>query len=174
MVALILLLTVSLLLVGYLSRCRRVERASPGLPREAVVATDDSARATPTLYSARYRLVGRPDQLVRAGRMVIPVEHKPRARRLQDSHVLQVAAQCLLVEDVYGVRPTHGLVVVAEGRNERVDFTPALELRLLDTMAEMRGYLRDDAEPGPRWVARKCRACGFRGACWDSRPNPGA
>jgi len=100
--------------------------------------------------------------------MVIPVEHKPRARRLQDSHILQVAAQCLLVEQAYGVRPTHGLVVLAGGMQERVDFTSALEQRLLDTMAEMRAFLREDAEPGPLWVARKCRACGFRETCWTS------
>jgi CRISPR-associated exonuclease Cas4 len=110
----------------------------------------------------------RPDQLVRAGRMLIPAEHKPRARRLQESHVLQVAAQCLLVKEVYGVRPTHGLVVVADGVQQRVDFTSALEQRLLDTMAEMRAFLREDLEPGPRWIARKCRARGVREVCWDT------
>ncbi|MBV9603296.1 MAG: CRISPR-associated protein Cas4 [Chloroflexi bacterium] len=124
----------------------------------------------PTLFSARYRLVGRPDQLVGAGRMIIPVEHKPRARRLQDSHVLQVAAQCLLVEEVYGIRPTHGLVILSGGRHERVDFTSGLEQRLLDTMEEMRAYLREGAEPGPHWVARKCHACGFRETCWMMAP----
>jgi CRISPR-associated exonuclease Cas4 len=146
---LLVLLIFSLMLVGWLTRWRRSERAVLGLTDEALIASDDSAMPTPTLYSARYRLVGRPDQLVRAGRMLIPVEHKTRARRLQDSHFLQVSAQCLLVEEVYGVRPTHGLVVVAGGMHERVDFTSVLEQRLLDTMAEMRAFLREDAEPGP-------------------------
>jgi CRISPR-associated exonuclease Cas4 len=98
--------------------------------------------------------------------MLIPVEHKPRARRLRESHILQVAAQCLLVEDVYGVRPTHGLIVIGGGKPERVDFTPTLEQRVLATMAEMRAYLHEDVEPGRQQVAPKCRSCGYREQCW--------
>jgi hypothetical protein len=97
-VVLVVLLILCALLVAWLGALRRSERATLGLTEEAIIATDDSASPTSTLYSARYRLVGRPDQLVKAGSMLIPVEHKPRARRLQDSHVMQVAAQCLLVE----------------------------------------------------------------------------
>ena len=155
-----------LLLVGWLSRRARSDRAGLGLRNEVIVAADDSSNPTPTLYSTRYRLVGRPDQLVRAGRILIPVEHKPRARRLQDSHILQVAAQCLLVEDVYGIRPTHGLVIVGGGQPERVDFTPDLERRVLATMADMRSYLREGVEPGPQWIAPKCGSCSYREECW--------
>ena len=165
---LVIALILCVVLFCCLDRWRRSERADLGLTNEAMIAADDSARPTPTLYSARYRLVGRPDQLVRVGRMLIPVEHKPRARRLQDSHTLQVATQCLLVQDVYGVCPPYGLLVLAGGIQERVEFTATLEQRLLDTMADMRALLRDDCEPGPRWVARKCRACGFRETCWDA------
>jgi len=69
-----------------------------------------------------------------------------------------------------GVRdpPTHGLVVLAGVTQQRVEFTSALKQRLLDTMAEMRAFLREDAEPSARWVARKCGACGFREACLGS------
>ena len=93
------------------------------------------------------------------------MEHKPGARRLHESHVLQVAAQCVLVEETYGVRPPYGLVVLGGGMQARVPFTPALERHLLRTMAQMRELLAAGAEPGPRWVAPKCRACGFREVC---------
>ncbi len=136
------------------------------MSNEVIISADDSALGTPTLRSARYGLVGRPDQLVSVGRMLIPVEQKPRARSMQQSHVLQVAAQCLLVQEVYGVRPSHGLLVLAGGKQELVEFTPALERRLLNTMAQMRSLLRVDAEPGPHWVGAKCRSCGFRETCW--------
>jgi hypothetical protein len=76
------------------------------------------------------------------GQMLIPVEQKPTARRMHQSHMLQVAAQCLLVHEVYGVRPSHGLLVLAGGKEERVEFTPALEGRLLHTMMQMRALLR--------------------------------
>jgi CRISPR-associated exonuclease Cas4 len=133
-----------------------------------VVAADDTQLGGVTLRSERHGLVGRPDHLLRVGNMLIPVEQKPGARRLQPSHVMQVAAQCLLVEEVYEMRPPYGLVVLAGGIRAPVAFTPSLERRLLATMAEMRELLREGTEPGPRWVAPKCQACGFRNSCWDS------
>ena len=107
------------------------------------------------LRSRRHRLVGRPDQLVRIGRALIPVEQKPKARRLQQSPILQIAAQCLLVQEVYGIRPPYGIVVLAGGCRHEVEFSPALELRLLDTITRMRSMLSATAPPEPvtrRWA----------------------
>ncbi len=168
MISVVLLLVAAVLLYVLLSHLTRRERSALGINNAVIVSADDSAQGMPTLRSNRYGLVGRPDQLIRVGRMLIPVEQKPSARRMQESHVLQVAAQCLLVHEVYGVRPSHGLLVLAGGQHERVEFTPALEERLLSTMAQMRAVLRADAEPGPRWVAAKCRACGYRETCWGA------
>jgi hypothetical protein len=98
-----LLLIGAVLLYVCLGRWTRRERSALGLSNEVIVSADDSALRTPTLRSARYGLVGRPDQLVSVRRMLIPVEHKPKARRMQQSHVLQLAAQCLLVHEVDGV-----------------------------------------------------------------------
>jgi CRISPR-associated exonuclease Cas4 len=167
-IPLILLLAAAVLLYVWLSHRVRRERTRLGFKNEVIVSADDSTQGMPTLRSKRYGLVGRPDQLIRMGQMLIPVEQKPTARRMHESHVLQVAAQCLLVQEVYGVRPSHGLLVLAGGKQERVEFTTALEGRLLHTMTQMRALLRADAEPGPRWVGAKCRPCGYRETCWGS------
>ena len=90
MIALFLLLIGAVLLYVLVGQWTRGERCARA---QSVVSADDSALGTPTLRSARYGLVGRPDQIVRVGRMLIPVEHKPKARRMQQSHVLQLAAQ---------------------------------------------------------------------------------
>ena len=111
-------------------------------------------------------LVGRPDQLVRVGSALIPVEQKPTARRLHQSYILQVAAQCLLVQEVYRIRPPYGIVVLAGGSRHQVEFSPALELRLLDTMARMRAMLDATTPPEPSWAEGKCRACAFLHTCW--------
>jgi CRISPR-associated protein Cas4 len=166
-IPLVLFLVAAVLLYVFLSHVTRGERSALGLNNEVIVGADDSALGTPTLHSTRYGLVGRPDQLVSVGGMLIPVEQKPTARRMHESHVVQLAAQCLLVHEVYGVRPSYGLLVLAGGKQERVEFTPALERCLLDTMAQMRSLLRADVDPGPRWVAVKCRPCGYRETCWD-------
>ena len=168
MTTIVLLLVASVVVYVMLSRWSRQERAEIGIADETVESTDDLGASMSTLRSARYGLVGRPDQLVRVGRMLIPVEQKPRARRLQPSHVLQVAAQCLLVQEVYEIRPTYGLVILAAGERQRVEFSPALERRLLQTMAQMRALIGADTVPEPYWIAAKCRACGFRQTCWSA------
>ena len=164
-----LAILVALAALAYLAlrRLTRSERQGIGLEKGAVIAADDSRLGSPTLRSKRLGLVGRADHLLRSGNVVIPVEQKPGSRRVQPSHVMQVAAQCMLVQEVYGVRPPYGLVVLAGGVQERVQFTPALERHLLETMAAMREMLATDLEPGPRWVAPKCEACGFRQTCWE-------
>jgi CRISPR-associated exonuclease Cas4 len=99
MTPVVVALILALLLYVSLRHWSRRERTSLGIGSAAIVAADDSEPAAPTLRSARYGLVGRPDHLVRMGRTLIPVEQKPSARRVQRSHVLQVAAQCLLVQE---------------------------------------------------------------------------
>jgi CRISPR-associated exonuclease Cas4 len=126
-IALIILLVASLLVYIVLSGWSRRERTAAGLRNETLEWTDDSPVPSPTLRSKKYGLIGRPDQLVRVGRVLVPIEQKPSARRLQPSHVFQVAAQCLLVQEVYGVRPPHGVVVLANGIREQVEFSDALE-----------------------------------------------
>jgi len=119
-IPLVLSVAAAVLLYVCLSHWVRRERTVLGLKNAVIVSADDSTQGMSTLCSKRYGLVGRPDQLIRVGRMLIPVEQKPTARRMQQLHVLQLAAQCLLVQEVYGVRPSHGLLVLAGGKQERV------------------------------------------------------
>jgi CRISPR/Cas system-associated exonuclease Cas4 (RecB family) len=80
---------------------------------------------------------------------------------------MQVAAQCMLVSEVYGVRPPFGLLVLANGRQHRVAFTRELEVRLLGTLDRMNAVLENSQEPGPRWMSGRCQACGFFSTCWE-------
>lgn len=132
------------------------------------MVSDDSWQRAPTLSSARLGLVGRCDQILKVGRSYVPVEQKPTSRRLQPSHVLQVGVLCLLVQEEYAIRPPYGLVVLAGGRRECVPFNDELEQSVLATMSEMRRTISSGEEPGPRWQAPKCQACGFRDNCWPS------
>lgn len=167
MTPLMLLLVASFLVYILLGVWQRRRRARLGLAEGAILAADDSAVGSKTLRSARLGLVGQPDHLLRSGGCVIPVEHKPRAKRAHLSHVMQVAAECLLVQEVYGIRPPYGVLVLAGGVQKRVEFTLDLEQRLSQTMQQMRKAMTDGSEPGPRWVAPKCHACGFFEICWE-------
>jgi len=164
---LVLLLLLAVAAYVLLARWTGTRRAALGIAEGTVVSADDSVIRAPTLRSERLGLVGRCDHLLRVDGSYVPVEQKPGSRRLQQSHILQVGALCLLVEDLYGVRPPHGIVVLADGVRERIAFTEQLERGVVRTMAEMRRILASGEPPGPRWVAAKCRPCGHHPVCWD-------
>lgn len=168
MTAELLLLGLVLAVAGFvvLARWTRHRRSALGIADGVVVSADDSLIRAPTLHSERLGLVCRCDHLLRVGETYVPVEQKPSARRLHQSHILQLGALCLLVQEVYGVRPPYGVVVLADGTQERVAFTEELERGVLRTMAEMRRVLAAGEPSGPRWLASKCHACGYRPICW--------
>jgi hypothetical protein len=69
-----------LLMRAPLGRSIHRREVSLGLERRNVIAADDSPIGTPTLRSARFGLVGRPNHLVRSNGVIIPVEQKPHAQ----------------------------------------------------------------------------------------------
>ena len=105
--------------------------------------------------------------MVKHGQQTIPIEVKSASapgdgpRR---SHLLQLAAYCLLIEEHYQHRPEYGIIKYADQAFE-IDYTPALETALLDTLGAMRANLtegeatRSHDEPG------RCMHCGYRHAC---------
>jgi CRISPR-associated exonuclease Cas4 len=143
-------------------------RARSGLPQGRVVYTDTGgwSRLERPLFSREFSLTGKPDYLVADGADIIPVEvksgHAPAHPYL--SHVLQLAAYCLLVEECYGRRPPYGIVKYAD-RTFEVDYTPELENRLLATVDRMQAALAEGSAPRSHDAPRRCRACGYRQRC---------
>lgn len=116
-----------------------------------------------TLRSERYRLLGRPDELRRLsdGRLV-PVEFKSRStppRGPPPSHVAQVRAYCLLVEESTNVPPPYGVLRYADGEF-RVRWDGRARSDLLAVRAELLAPYDGRATPSP---ARCARCPWFRG-----------
>lgn len=166
-----LLVAACVLLAVLLWRWERRMRTSLGLQGLGLVASDDSRIPTDTLFCAPLGLVGRPDHVVEVGGAYVPVEVKPSARVLRQSHTLQLAAQCLLVQYVHGERPPYGIAVLAEGRREIVPYSQELEHKVLDSLRDMRLSLLAEMPPGDTGSAAKCRGCSFGGSCPASRAS---
>jgi len=102
--------------------------------RLGVVYVDTGAwqRNAKPLFSNTYQLTGKPDYLVRERNRIIPVEVKSRAAPDAPylSHVMQLAAYCLLVEDTLGAAAPYGYVHYRD-RTFKVEFTRALRAELL-------------------------------------------
>ena len=147
----------------------RRSQAEAGLPTGRVIYSDTrgwQSIAKP-LFSRTRRLAGKPDYLVQQGRDIIPVEVKSaRApgggpRR---SHVLQLAAYCLLIEETYRQRPKYGIATYAD-RMFAVDYTDTLRAALLDVIAAMREDLARGTAQRSHDEAVRCVHCGYRQAC---------
>jgi CRISPR-associated exonuclease Cas4 len=147
--------------IAWALKIRKIRGPGPGI----TVSLDDL-----TLFSERLKIVGRPDRIVGQGEFLIPEEWKPSARRIYHGNRLQVAVYCLLIEEKFGVRPPHGVVVLAGGKRVEVPFTDELRAEVLSVAARIREHRRSiEREIPVRQPPAKCRACGQREHCSQTR-----
>lgn len=163
-------IAILLIVIGMLALMwSRSMQATLGLPHGKVIYTDMRGwgAVDKPLFSAVYRLTGKPDYLVKKGRKVVPVEVKsanaphdgPR-----EGHILQLAAYCLLVEETYGHRPAYGIIKYAD-KTFSVDNSAQLKSTLLDLLDDMQNdYSLDEAERSHS-EPQRCVRCGYRHAC---------
>jgi CRISPR-associated exonuclease Cas4 len=161
-----LLLILIGLIVFWLGRRAQVEA---GLPIGHVIYSDTRGWKSleKPLFSQTHRLAGKPDYLVQQGREIIPIEVKSSAAPADGprrSHVLQLAAYCLLIEETYRHRPKYGIVKYAD-RMFAVDYTASLQAALLAVMAAMRSDLAQAEAHRSHDEAARCTHCGYRHAC---------
>lgn len=143
------------------------QRKHSGLPGGRVIYTDTRAWGKPVekpLYDPVLGLTGKPDYLVQQGNQVIPVEVKSSnvSDAPYDSHILQLAAYCMLVEHSMHKRPRYGILHYPK-RSFAIDFTPALEAAVMQVLVEMQSSRKDI--PRTHNAPQRCARCGFRSVC---------
>ena len=79
---------------------------------------------------------------------------------------MQLAAYCLLVEDVLAAPAPYGFVHYRD-KTFRVDFTPALRTELLRLLAEMRAASRARQVHRSHDTFQLCAHCGFQEVCGE-------
>jgi CRISPR-associated exonuclease Cas4 len=134
--------------------------------RWGVLEAIDAGRPE-TLRSERYRLVGRPDAIRRRsdGRRV-PVEVKQRrapGHGPYRSHLVQVWAYCLLVEETDGRAPPFGVVRYSD-REFEVPWNSAARSELLAVRRAVDAPYDGRATPSPA----RCERCRWATGC-DAR-----
>ena len=130
---------------------------------------DGLTRDTPILKSAKFNLAGRPDYLVKDGEQRIPVEVKTGRRPKAPffSHVLQIGAYCLLSEETFRVKPSHGQIRYGfENEPHEVKWDSDLKVLVCEKLEEMNDILggRMEAHRNHKRVG-KCNNCSRRKGC---------
>jgi CRISPR-associated exonuclease Cas4 len=146
----------------------RRQRQQAGLPAGRVIYADPKlwGQVEKPLFSARLNLTGKPDYLVDQGGLILPVEVKSGRTPSQppDSHLFQLAAYCLLVEETFKVRPPYGILHYPK-RTFAIDYTPELEAALAEILDEMRSWTGKRSVPRSHNQASRCAGCGYRSIC---------
>lgn len=173
-----------LLLVALVSHAaaRRAARQS-GLPRGQLLYSDtgyavgrigaiekneQGARQEKPLISRLYGLIGKPDYLVETDEGIVPIEIKstkcPADGRAYASHIMQLAAYCLLVEEVIKESVPYGIIRYADCEVS-LDYTPELRDELLVLLEEMQKARFADDVHRSHDDARRCKGCSMRESC---------
>ncbi len=173
---LLLLLAGGFVLFGFaafaLWSSARLRRES-GLPSGRILHSDmyEGLPSVPgkPLYSARYSLAGTPDYIVSTDQGPVPVEVKPGRTESEphESHLLQVLAYCLLVEESADKRPPYGLLKYSAD-TFRVDYNSETRAYLLSVLDEMREAARQLDVHRNHEVVGRCRACAYRSVCEET------
>jgi CRISPR-associated exonuclease Cas4 len=118
------------------------------------------------LVSERYGLQGRPDIILFTEGKHVPVEIKtgrtPRGPLF--SHILQLAAYLVLVEEKFGDAPPHGIIRYTE-RDEEIPYNQELKMLVTFKADEMRDKLRSGEVHRNHNRPGKCQNCSRREAC---------
>jgi CRISPR-associated exonuclease Cas4 len=176
-----LIVLVLLALASYLAARRASSRS--GLPGGRILYSDTGypvGRIGPTeknkdgeeqekpLISRRYGLIGKPDYLVQTDDGIIPIEVKstrcPANGRAYDSHIMQLAAYCLLVEEALDANVPYGIIRYSDCEID-LDYTSDLRDELIVLLEEIReARLARDVHRSHD-DARRCRSCSMRASC---------
>jgi CRISPR-associated exonuclease Cas4 len=162
---LFLLLTALVVLVA----ARRL-RTQTGLPGGAVISSDVSLTTRgKRMRSEKYGLSGTPDYIVDTPRGPVPVEVKPTRTDSEphESHILQVLAYCVLLEETTGKRPPYGLLKYS-AETFRIDYNRETRGNLLAVVEAMRADAANKEVHRSHDVPGKCWACVYRTVCEES------
>jgi CRISPR-associated exonuclease Cas4 len=140
-----------------------------GMPQGEVLYEDASGQAEGQFMSKRLLMAGKPDYLIKdRNGDLIPVEVKssnaPRAGRPYASHLMQLAAYFLLLEDVLQRPVPYGLIRY-RNRTLRVANTDELRARLMEVIAQMRRFMARDVARRTHNRAQRCSRCSVAHAC---------
>ncbi len=118
------------------------------------------------LTSEKYKIRGRPDYIIEKEGKKVPVEVKtgrvPRGPFF--SHILQVAAYCLLLEEEQGEAPPLGIVKYGDKEFE-VDYDESLKELLIKKVEEMREAKETGEVHRNHNREGKCLHCSRRDIC---------
>lgn len=147
------------------------QRQASGLPAGRLIYSDHEqwGRIESPLYDPTFNLTGKPDFILETERSLIPVEVKSghSTHEPYDSHIYQLAAYCLLINQTYGIKPEYGILHYSN-QDFAIDYTPQLEESIIHLIREIHSHSKRRSLPRSHDSIARCQKCGFRTVCDQS------
>ncbi len=94
-----------------------------------------------------------------------PVEYKKGPKRRWSNDEVQLCAQALCLEEMFGIAVVSGAIFHAQSqRRTEVAFDPSLRVRTLQAIADLRSLLAQPSAP-PAELKPQCDGCSLREVC---------
>lgn len=143
-------------------------RKSLGLPSGTIVYSDPGilGKVDKPLYDAELGLTGKPDYVVERRGRLIPVEVKSgwAPEKPYDSHIMQLASYCWLLERNFRKRPPYGILKY-KNRTFAIRYTDELRQNVIDLVDEIRSQKEYGEPDRSHENPNRCERCGFRFDC---------
>jgi len=131
---------------------------------EGKITYTDLDKPAKALYSRRFNLAGKPDYIVKRGDEYIPVEVKnTNAGWPYESHIMQLASYCLLLEDS-GKSVPFG-VISYKNSQFKIPFDQSLEKRVIEIMGKIRGEIDTEKVTRNHSQPNRCAYCSLKKFC---------
>jgi len=141
-------------------------RAKHNIPRGQIEYSDKLH--ADSFFSKELLMSGKPDYILKQDGDYIPVEKKtgriPRGPLF--SHILQVGAYCMLLEEHYEKKPPHGIIEYRDNHRFTIDYDEKLKALIQSKIVEMRSIMKGEKEAYRNHHRKnKCLRCSRRDNC---------
>ena len=148
------------------SRTAEKLRLEHGIKSGAIEYVDALDNSSKMLSSEKYGLSVRPDYILKKDEGLVPVEVKtgrtPKGPLF--SHIMQLAAYCLLIEENYKTTPPYGIIKYPETEHE-IEYDEDLKKILISKLENMRVVMKSQEAHRNHKRESKCRYCSRRDVC---------
>jgi len=162
-ISLVILLIGVVLILGALRRKRLL-----GLPSGRIIYSDPGVlgKLEKPLYDPALGLTGKPDYIIQRRGKLIPVEVKSAwaPEKPYDSHIMQLASYCLLLETGMQKRPPYGLLKY-KNRTFAIRYTDELRQQVIDLVEEIQAQKEQGELERSHHNPNRCERCGYRFIC---------
>ncbi len=138
-----------------------------GIYKGSIEYTDKMDDRSKMLCSEKYKIRGKPDYVVKIKGKFIPIELKtgkiPQGPHF--SHIIQIAAYCLLLNEKYHDRTPYGVISYSKKQKHKIIYDNDLKKLLLEKLTNMRKIIKDGNAHRNHKRPGKCRFCSRRDSC---------